>query len=80
VIKCTIKRAALLRFILLKGNKATFSDLEEVIGRVSKSKRSLQEMLRYAMKIGLISFNEYGEFYVTRKGLEYLERCKNRWM
>jgi len=70
---------ALLNFILSKGNKATLSDFEEVIGKISKSKRSLQEMLKYAMKMDLISFNEYGEFYVTQKGLEYLVKCKNKW-
>jgi len=79
-VRCTLKRVALLRFILRKGNRVTYSDLDEIIGKIVKSKVSLYETIRRNMKMGFIAINEYGEIYVTERGIEYLNKCKERGM
>ena len=77
-LRCTLKRVSFLRFILTKGNSVRYDDLSELVGRVVNSRAGLYELVRRTLQLGLIALNEYGELYVTRRGIEYLEMCKER--
>ena len=77
-LRCTLKRVSFLRFILTRGNSVRYSDLSELVGKVVNSKAGLYELVRRSMRLGLIALNEYGELYVTTKGFDYLEKCKEK--
>jgi len=75
--RCTLKRIALLYYIYVKSG-VYIQDLDEVVGKIVKSKASLYEMLRHIMRQGLVSIDAYGRVKITEAGLEYIEMCKER--